>query len=251
MTKQFLCEWKKTKGKLVSILLPVLTLLLVWIFWLIHDPDAEKLQDGYTYMTSTLILLNCIFMPATAAVMASRMMDMENKGNTYKLLCTLQKKSSIFACKLAVAAAHLTLYFAIQGFILFLMGQAVGLTEPFPLRDYLLLQGVSLLTTVLLFILQIFFSLAFENQLYPLFFGLLGSFVGLFTQLISPDSPIRYFLPWGYFAYGASSLMRYDETAKTAYFIRIPFNAAGFAVLTAMLLISFLAVRGYFLRKDV
>lgn len=251
MTTQFLCEWKKTKGKLVSILLPVLALLFAWIFWLIHDPDAEMLQDGYTYMTSSLILLNSIFMPATAAVMASRMMDMENKGNTYKLLCTLQKKSSIFACKLAVAVLHLTLYFALQGFLFFLLGQAVGLTEPFPLRDYLLLQGVGLLTTVLLFVLQIFFSLAFENQLYPLFFGLLGSFVGLFTQLLPQSSAIRYFLPWGYFAYGASSLMRYDEAAKTTYFIRIPFNTTGFTVLMAALLFSFLAVRSYFLRKDV
>lgn len=251
MRKQLFCEWRKTKGKLISILFPVLAFLSAWLFWLIHDPDAEMMRDGYTYMTSSLILLNSIFLPATAAVMASRMMDMEIKGNTYKLLCTLQKKSSIFTCKLAVAILHLVFYFTLQGVILFLLGKLAGLTEVFPLLDYLLLQSIGALVSTLLFILQIFLSLVFENQLYPLFFGLLGSFVGLFSQMLSPDSPIRYFLPWGYFSYGASSLMCYDEASKTTYFLRIPFNATGFCVLTAALLFSFLAVRSYFLRKDV
>ena len=110
--KSFLCECKKTKGRLAAILIPILGIISLWSLWLLHDPDPEMLLTGYTYMTTTLMLLNSIMLPVTLAVMASRQMDMEYKGNTYKLYYTLQPKSGFFLCKLLLAACHLLLFFA-------------------------------------------------------------------------------------------------------------------------------------------
>lgn len=249
--KQFLCECKKTKGKLLSILLPVLAIILLWIFWLVRSPDEELRQNGYTHMLTNLLTLNSIFLSVTLAVMASRLMDMENKGNTYKLLCTLQKKSSIFSAKLLLSLCHLILFFILETAGAYAIGQLAGFTESFFLPDYIQLQGIGLLTSALLFILQMFFSLRFENQLYPLFIGLIGSFVGLFSLFFPSGSIFSYLCPWSYYTLGGSHIMLYDETAKRVSFLRIPFDKTGLFILLAALILAYFAVRRYFLRKDV
>lgn len=249
--KQFLCECKKVKGRLLSILLPVLAIILLWALWTIHDPDEKMLQNGYTYMLTNLLTLNSIFLSVTVAVMASRLMDLENKGNTYKLLCTLQKKSSIFSIKLILSLLHLLLFFLLEAAAVYVMGQTAGFTESFPLMDYIQLEGICFLTSALLFILQMFFSLRLENQLYPLFFGLIGSFIGLFSLFFPSGSTFLYLCPWSYFTLGSSHIMVWDEATRTTSFLRIPFDTTGFFILLAALLFSCLAVRRYFLRKEV
>lgn len=249
--KQFLCECKKAKGKLLTILIPVLGIISVWCLWVMHDPDEEYARQGYTYMVTTLLVINSIFLPVTVAVMASRLMDLENKGNTYKLLCTVQSKSSIFVCKLLLSVLHLIGFFLAETAIVYALGQIEGITEAFSPTDYLRLQGVGLLTCILLTILQMFFSLRLENQLYPLFIGLLGSFLGLFSMFFPAGSSFMYLCPWSYFTLGGSYLMLWDEVSRTTTFVRVAFNIPGFAVLLAVLLLSYVLVRRYFLRKEV
>lgn len=249
--KQFLCELKKTRGKLLSVILPVLAVICVWFLWMLHNPGPEMCRTGYTYMTIPQMMLNAIFLPVAIGVMASRLMDMENKGNTYKLLCTLQPKSGIFICKLLLAIIHLALFFLLETTALRLLGAAVGITESFPIRYYLRLQGIGFLSAVLLFILQIFFSLRFENQLYPMFIGLIGSFLSLFSLFLPIGSVLAYFCPWSYITFGGCVTMNYDEATSTIYYTQLPFDTAGFFVLLSVTAIAYLAVRRYFLRKEV
>lgn len=249
--KQFLCECKKTRGKLVSVLLPVLAIILIWIFWIIHDPSETDIKQGYTYLQTTLLLLNSIFLSVTIAVMASRLIDMETKGNTFKLLCTLQKKSSIFSVKLLLALLHLLAFFGLETAGIYAIGQLIGIEERFPLMDYFQLQGIGLLSGILLFILQIFFSLRLENQLYPLFIGLIGSFIGLFSMFFPPKSVLMRFCPWSWFLLGSSHQMLWDEQTEQLVFPRVSFDITGFLIMLAALILAFFAVRRYFLRKEV
>lgn len=249
--KQFLCECRKTKGKLLSVLLPVLAIILLWLLWAAHDPSEEMLKNGYTYMQSNLLVLNSVFLSVTAAVMASRLMDMENKGNTYKLLCTLQKKSTIFSVKLLLSLFHLLLFFLLEAAGAYAIGRLAGFTESFPASDYIRLLGVAFLTSALLFIFQMFFSLRLENQLYPLFIGLIGSFVGLFSMFFPNGSRFLYLCPWSYFTLGGSHIMVWNEETKTTSFVRIPFDAPGFLILLTVLIAAYFGVRRYFLRKEV
>lgn len=249
--KAFICECKKTKGRLASILAPILGIISLWSLWLLHDPDSELLKTGYTYMTTTLMLLNAIMLPVTIAVMASRQMDMENKGNTYKLYYTLQPKSGFFFCKLLLATFHLLLFFAGEAVMIILLGNFSGVTEAFPLSAYGWLFGSGFLTCILLDILQLFLSLRLENQLYPLFIGLMGSFAGLFSMLLPNGSLFLRLCPWSYFTLGSSFLMVYDEETKIMSYPPIPFDTVGFSLLLAAIVILFIAVRNYFIRKEV
>lgn len=249
--KQFLCECKKTKGKLFSILLPVLGIIVLWCFWTVHDIDDERRLVGYTYMLTNLLILNSIFLSVTVAVMASRLMDMENKGNTYKLLYTLQKKSAFFNVKLLLSLGHLLLFFQTEAAAVYAIGKILGFTEAFPLMDYVQMQGIGFLTSALLFVLQMFFSLCLLNQLYPLFIGLIGSFVGLFSLFFPPASAFLYLCPWSYFTLGSSHVMVWNEETRTTEFLRTPFDTIGFLILLSVFIIAYLAVRRYFLRKEV
>lgn len=249
--KQFLCECKKTKGKLFSILLPVLGIILLWCLWVVRDPDAGLRQTGYTYLLTCFLTLNSIFLSVTVAVMASRQMDMENKGNTYKLLYTLQKKSTFFNVKLLLSLGHLLLFFLAEAVAAYAIGKILGFTEAFPLTDYIQMQGIGFLTCALLFILQMFFSLCLQNQLYPLFIGLIGSFIGLFSLFFPIGSAFLSLCPWSYFTLGCSHITVWNEETRTTEFVRIPFNTTGFLILLAVLIIAYFAVRRYFLRKEV
>ena len=249
--RAFLCECKKVKGKLLAVLLPVLFFVLLWAGWIDSSRDAAALRDFYTASTIDLLELNGIFLPVSLAVIASRLMDLETKGNTLKLLCTVQPKSGIFLHKLLLAALHLFFFFALEAAGIRALGAALGVTQPFPALDYLRLEGVAFLTSLLILLLQFFLSLRLENQLYPLFVGLVGSFVGLFSMLLPMDNRWHYFLPWTYFLIGASVKMDFNEATQKVSFPRVPFDTRGLLILLAFTAVAFLAVRRAFLKKEV
>lgn len=249
--RAFLCECKKTKGKLLTVLLPVLFFILLWVGWIDSGRDAAALRDFYTASTIDLLELNGIFLPVSLAVMASRLMDLETKGNTLKLLCTIQPKSGIFLHKFLLAALHLFFFFSLETAGIRLLGAALRVTQPFPALDYLRLEGAAFLTSLLILLLQFFLSLRLENQLYPLFAGLVGSFVGLFSMVLPLDNLWHFLLPWTYFLIGASVTMGYNEVTQEISYPRVPFDARGFLLLLALSAAAFLAVRRAFLKKEV
>lgn len=248
---QFLCECKKMRGKLLSILLPVFGFIAVWMLWVYRDADQTQVDSGYSQMIILYLVINAIFLPILSAVMASRLMDVENKGNTYKLLCTLQEKSSIFINKLLFSGLHILLFFVLETALTFILGSFGQVRQAFPLKAFTLFFMVAFLNTLLLFLLQMFFSLKLENQLYPLFIGLIGSFLGLFANFFPTDSFYQYVCPWAYYTFGCTVNSWYDEASRTITYFDIPFRSGGFTLMFTVLVLTFFTVRRYFIRKDV
>ena len=58
---------------------------------------ADERANAYSALLYALPVLNAILMPIVMALIASRLWDMEVKGNTAKLLYTLQSRRSLFA----------------------------------------------------------------------------------------------------------------------------------------------------------
>lgn len=141
----------------------------------------EVLGDGYFYLLFGIPLYNTIFLPLTLAVMASRICDAENKGNTYKLLCTMQEKRHIFDVKLLLGGLYVLFLTALEALLLLGLGQIIPITQPFPLKHSLIFLGVLFVVSWALFLMQQILSLLISSQLIPLFIGLLGSFVGVFS----------------------------------------------------------------------
>lgn len=95
----FRAELQKARRRhdlLLCLLLPGIVVL--WVGGL-SPSSPEELANGYSALLYSIPVIEAILLPVMMAVLASRLWDMEVKGNTAKLLYTLQTRRSLFAGK--------------------------------------------------------------------------------------------------------------------------------------------------------
>lgn len=241
------CEIRKTKMRLAAIYLPVAAILFFWIFYNYTDPNDWLLQQGYYYGEMGVLLLNSIFLPITVALAASRLCDCENKGNNWKLLCTFQKKSSLLHAKLVLGSLYLVAFHLGELFLLFFLSRLHGFTQTFEPSMLAKTLFTSFASSIFLFLLQMFLSLFLTNQLYPLFIGILGTFIGLFSWFMPLDLPIR-FLPWGFFCVGCPVMLTSSPDTDPVY-TAMPYPFGAMALFCAAGVILYLVCRYCFVNK--
>lgn len=78
------------------LLLPLI--LVLWVGGL-APASEDELSNAYSALFYSIPVLEAILLPVMMAVLASRLWDLEVKGNTLKLLYTLQSRRSLFAGK--------------------------------------------------------------------------------------------------------------------------------------------------------
>ncbi len=142
-------------------------------------------------------ILNSIMMPVMAAVVASRLCDIEHKGQTLKLLHTVMPAGRLFAAKFLCGAQYMLTAALLQIIAIVIAGLVVGFEGSPPLDKllYYLLFTTAVNVTILL--LQQVLSLLFRNQMIPLTVGIIGSFAGLFIMFFPQN--LGRFLLWGYY----------------------------------------------------
>lgn len=162
---------------------------------MISDPAAPAWED----LIIGPAAINGLFFPILAAVIASRICDMEHKGNTWKLLeCNNQNRRSIWFCKFTIVSTLMMLAIFIQAFIIIAYGNSMGIVQPLPVRTLLgFVLGTAMITFVVVTI-QVFFSLVCTNQLIPMSIGMIGALIGFISTLLPPG--IRNILIWGNYA---------------------------------------------------
>ncbi len=123
--------------------------------------DARFLKFGWRMVLYNLPLLNAVLIPTGIAVFASRIIDMEHKGNTWKLLETLEGKFELYLAKVLYGLIAVLL-FSIAELLLF---AAVGLVVGFEGTPDLWAFGLSFVQTFAitlnLYLLQMLLSLLF------------------------------------------------------------------------------------------
>ena len=162
---------------------------------MVSDPAAPAWED----LIIGPAAINGLFFPILAAVIASRICDMEHKGNTWKLLeCNNQNRRSIWFCKFTIVSTLMMLAIFIQAFIIIAYGNSMGIVQPLPVRTLLgFVLGTAMITFVVVTI-QVFFSLVCINQLIPMSIGMVGALIGFISTLLPPG--IRNILIWGNYA---------------------------------------------------
>ncbi len=106
----FRVELYKTRHRLLWLLpvsVPFALLMLCATNSYLRKPEVSG--SGYYTVLFHYTMYNTIFLPLILAALASRICDAENKGNTYKLLCTMQQKHSLFHVKLLLGALYILL----------------------------------------------------------------------------------------------------------------------------------------------
>ena len=118
-------------------------IVVLWVGGL-APADPEELANGYSALLYSLPIIEAILMPVMMAVLASRLWDMEIKGNTAKLLYTLQSRRSLFAGKAVFGVLEVLLVTVLElgnplpALCVGIVGALVGLFSAFmpPLASY-------------------------------------------------------------------------------------------------------------------
>lgn len=254
MTKLFLTELKKNRRRHVGLLyLAALFVIVLWTSWAMSkmaDKGDVIVRQGYYYLLANFPLMNSIFLPAIIACVESRLCDMELKGNTLKLLCTMQPKHSVYHIKLFISFLYLLFFTVAQTSLIFVYCRFFHVKQQIPTQDMALFFLSSLVMGTVLIILQQSLSLLSDNQLFPLFFGVGGSFAGIFSWFF-PQLPIRYFLPWGYYCVLLTVTVDYEEASRTVSYYHIPFATEFFFGFAVFGIVAYLVGKDRFMKKEV
>lgn len=114
MLRSFFAELQKAKRRhdlLACLLIPAT--VLVWAGY--AAPDGGKALDtAFHAQFYTLPVMNTVLMPIGMAMLASRLWDVEVKGNFPKLLYTLQSRRSLFTAKALLGTGEVLLITALE-----------------------------------------------------------------------------------------------------------------------------------------
>lgn len=244
-------EFYKTRRRYLWLVVGAfVAMLALWLAFSLHDPDEHDRANGWLYLLYCTPILQSVMAPVLVSVLASRLSDIEWKGNTYKLLETFQKPGHIFLCKLLCGSVYLAAYTAIVYALLLTIG-TVNRFDGVPQLPYYALSALfSFAVTETLFVFQLLLSMCVRNQVPALAAGLLGAFTALML-LYLPPSAITRLLPWGGFSSLMLAGMDWDPQTRVIEYYSVAPDWTAFLVVCIWLLVFFAAGYRIFSRKEV
>ena len=139
---------------------------------------------------------------------------MEIKGNTTKLLYTLQSRRSLFAGKAVFGVLEVLLVTVLELACVPVLGRVHGYTEAFPTGQLVYLFVCTLAVDAMLFFGEFLLMLWVGNPLPALCVGIVGALVGLFSAFMPPLA--SYFVPFGYYIpLSAYEVANWDKATHT------------------------------------
>lgn len=250
MMKALTVEFYKTRRRKVWLVVAALIgVQLMWSFWGISRMDASDLQQGWMFFLYQFPLLNSIIMPVVAAVVASRLCDVEHKGQTLRLLGTVMPKGRLFDAKFLNGAVYMLAAVGLQILVMLMVGKTKGFEgeAPVTMFVYYLLSTTAVNLTILL--LQQVLSLLFVNQMIPFSVGVMGAFLGLFS-LFFPQG-FQKFILWSYYGVLMTVGMDWDRATRFTNFYWTPVDWPGLLILAVVFCGIYAVGRTLFIRKEL
>ena len=174
---------------------------------MISDPNAPAWEDLIVGPAT----MNGLFLPILAAVIASRICDMEHRGNTWKLLeCNNENRKAIWFCKFTVVTVLMLAAILIQALVIVAYGNAVGIVEPLPVKTLWEFVLGTVMVTFVVVTIQVFFSLVFCEPAYP----------DVYWYDWCVDWLYFYFAPHGHPQYPHLGKLRRNDGAGAGHFFR-------------------------------
>lgn len=230
--RELIAEQKKTRHRHIW-LVPSCFFLFecVWMIWQLNNAGTDELVTGYLMLFHHMPVVNTILLPIMIAVIASRLCDMEVKGDTLKLLYTLQNRARFFDCKYLNGIKYLFFFTSGQGALFLFLGRQFHFGNPLKPVMLLCYLAVTFSTGIILLVIQQTLSLISNSQIMPLVVGLAGSFLGLFSLFF--PRPVARLVLWGYFAAFPCVEMDWNRDERIIRYYEIPFSIYGFLAFLA------------------
>lgn len=250
MKEALIVEFRKIHHRRVWLIVVALILVqILWGVWALRRMDAHDLSQGWMRCLYQFPLLNSIMMPVIAAVVASRLCDIEHKGRTLKLLETVMPSGRLFGAKFLCGSCYMFATALLQVIVIVIAGYIKGFEGSAPIDKLLYYLLFTTVVNMTILLLQQSLSLLIVNQMIPLTVGLIGALSGLYL-LFFPRT-FEKFLIWGY--YGTLMLvgMDWDETTRIVTYYSQPVNWSGAIALAVMFLVLYITGCTLFVRKEI
>lgn len=195
---------------------------LLYMIWATKGMDAHELAQGWKGCLYLSFQINIILMPLFIATIASRLSDIEHKGNTFKSLKTMIATPKLFHTKILCGGIYLGVMVLLQVGIMLVVSQYRQFIDAIP-TNYIACYGVIVfLVDSTVFILQLVLSLLFTNQMIAFMVAIAGTFLGLYSMFFSEQ--VAQWILWGYYALLAPIRMNWDEATRIVdyYWIDVP-----------------------------
>lgn len=242
-------EWMKARHR--RLWLPVAALVAMqglWLAWAVRDMDVQAAAQGYLACLYQLPMMNAIVMPVAAAVLVSRLCDMEHRGDTLKQLFTLQPAGSLFDAKLLLGAAWLLAAVAGQLAAIRAVGAWIGFTDALTPGDMLCYLGGQFIVSLFLALLLQVLALRYKNQFIPLAAGLILGFLGLMSMFFPPA--VMRLSPAAYYGLLSNVRMVWDPDTRVVTYFHQPFSWGDLGLLAAATAVLYLCGRHKFGKKE-
>lgn len=208
-------EFQKIRRKKIALTMCALICVqFAWLLWSGSHPDENGRLQGWIEMLHSLPLVSVIMMPTIMSVLASRLADVEHKGNTYKLLNTLRRPGELYHAKVICGLCFILAISAAQFIFVIVLGYARDYAGHPEWNYYAKAFVLNLACCLSLYLLQLLLSMLFFNQMIPLVVGIGGSMLGLILMYIKMYS----FLPWGGFLSSAQVRMDWNPETRVIHF---------------------------------
>lgn len=193
-------EFYKLRHRRVFLIITIF--LLVEILWMAIVTNMSISRNPqyavWELVITTLCSMNGLFLPILSAVCVSRIVDMEHKGNTWKMLLSLSVKPvELYKAKYVSASIIMLLMCVLQILSIIIIGILNDFKDPLPFPLLLQFFVGTVLTNMVVLALQQWVSMATKNQAFALTLGLVGGFIGMTGDLL-PQKVSRIFI-WSYY----------------------------------------------------
>ena len=175
---------KLKRKKLFLIVFLIQALALFWLFAIVSQEKKEFLN--WESLLPRLSMINALFLPIMIATIASRIIDFENKGNTWKLLCAISiSRKLVYITKIIFSLFFLVYASMISISVIIVIGKFFNFASQIPVILLLKYGCFTIIGCIPIVILQLWISLVVKNQVFALMAGVIGSFLGYVGQMLS------------------------------------------------------------------
>lgn len=209
-----------------------------------RHPDS----NGWETLLVTVASMNSLFLPILAAIVSSRICDMEHKGDTWKLvLPTSLKLNQIYAAKYGCSCILMLYAALLQTLAITCYGITKGLPPPVPFAWFPTFIIGTMVTSMAILAVQQWVSLSLKNQAFALSLGMVGGFLGLTGDLF-PSAVNRIFI-WSY--YTKLSPVTFHFTDNSAHYIKQTLSLSTLTAVICVTIIFYLAGNLHLSRQEM
>lgn len=243
-------EFKKTRRKKLWLLMLSLVLTeFLWGLWAFSSPSNRNIAQGWKCIVYQFTLLNCIILPVSIAVLASRICSIEHHGNALRLIRSFMPVGKIFDMKFLYGSFYIIVSLFLQIGFMILLGTLKNFEDNLSLRILMYYFIFNTLVSLAILAFQQTLSLIFENQIISVSIGLLGSFVGLFSLFLS--SSLNKLILWAYYGILLLVHMDWNPVDRSVSYFYAPINYHGLYAIIGIFALIYFGGRILFIRKDV